>query len=927
MYNLSNLEPKFKIFLNAENISAVTARNYLSDIRHFLGWLISDKTYEINKDLKANISLLNSKIIQVYKDHHLKTSLPVKTINRRLSALRKFFLFCQKESILLDNPGKKVGNISLVKKINKDNKYKTTPDNKINNHNPLLSKNSNTVYLKQTPKLFSYPKTFIFLVFIFLVGSFILLFKSLQTGNPTHVPIIGSTQDGKRYLTFTGKFLDSLGNPISSKMDAIFKLYTEPAGGNAIYTSSCIGENGEITPDVNGNVRLLLGSDCDGKPIPGDLFFDNPNLYLGIALGSDNEMEPRQHIPNVGYAKNSDTVQGLNIGNQSLTVPYINENGDLLVGAPRSGIRSTFQSSNFSISSAETVTIESADIGDVILQATESGTIKLRTGGFSDSYTRLTINNEGNIGIGTLFPTYGFEVNDDLKITNGNRLILASSSADPSGENGSMYYNIQSNRFRCYQGGAWTDCFQNNEKSPIGGVYNGILDEDLPLTIIESELAGLRMKIKNLQDKLDDIEQNTINSVSYLTSNFQQLTSNLIYVREKIITPVVETTRLETQEINSQGKDLVVNLNTTTPNASSILKSEEKGPLAQLIIKGLEGKTVAAIDVSGNASFSGQIAAENLLINKDATIAGNLRANLIESENISQLADKLTALEETTNASTPEVNDAQKITSELKTDMNEIQKLLADIKNQPLSNPQYYQKLDNNGTFEQLKVTGSSNLFNLSVAGSNTIGQILIENNSILSLAWDLKLSALGNIKLFDDVVIISKDGNIRTKGKVIAEAGVITNKIEALNEDGKVSINRLAISGLTIDDKYVSSASSGALIAAKENYKINGISTPALETNISTAGDALIPAQSQELIIYNNNIKDASLIYLTPKDQITNSPLSVSKQESCVRTPELNEENKNTSGAESLNCKPYFKVSINSPTVTPLAFNWLIIN
>ena len=210
MYNLSNLEPKFKIFLNAENISAVTARNYLSDIRHFLGWLISDKTYEINKDLKANISLLNSKIIQVYKDHHLKTSLPVKTINRRLSALRKFFLFCQKESILLDNPGKKVGNISLVKKINKDNKYKTTPDNKINNHNPLLSKNSNTVYLKQTPKLFSYPKTFIFLVFIFLVGSFILLFKSLQTGNPTHVPIIGSTQDGKRYLTFTGKFLYSL---------------------------------------------------------------------------------------------------------------------------------------------------------------------------------------------------------------------------------------------------------------------------------------------------------------------------------------------------------------------------------------------------------------------------------------------------------------------------------------------------------------------------------------------------------------------------------------------------------------------------------------------------------------------------------------------------------------------------------------------
>ena len=274
-------------------------------------------------------------------------------------------------------------------------------------------------------------------------------------------------------------------------------------------------------------------------------------------------------------------------------------------------------------------------------------------------------------------------------------------------------------------------------------------------------------------------------------------------------------------------------------------------------------------------------------------------------------------MKEKTKGSTSEVNDVQKNTSEVKTDMNDIQKLLADIKNQPLSNPQYYQSIEstqqfNKLTIEQLTVSDKSNFYDLAVSNSGTIGNIYIQDNSILSLAWDLKLSALANIRLFDDSVIISRDGNIRTKGKVIAETGVITNKIEALNEENNVSINKLAVGGLTIDNKYLSSASSSALIAAGENFNLNGISAPALETNISTAGDAVIPSQNQELIIYNENIKDSSLIYLTPKDQIVDTPLSVSKKEVCS--------NKN-------DCKPYFKVSINSPTASPLAFNWLIIN
>src|SRR3989344_9673421 len=95
MYNLSNLEPGFKNFLLAENISSVTLRNYMSDFRHFRGWVLSREDVNESSNMNTNLNLLDSKIIEEYKNHHVESALPSKTINRRLSTLRKFILFCQ----------------------------------------------------------------------------------------------------------------------------------------------------------------------------------------------------------------------------------------------------------------------------------------------------------------------------------------------------------------------------------------------------------------------------------------------------------------------------------------------------------------------------------------------------------------------------------------------------------------------------------------------------------------------------------------------------------------------------------------------------------------------------------------------------------------------------------------------------------------
>jgi hypothetical protein len=295
--------------------------------------------------------------------------------------------------------------------------------------------------------------------------------------------------------------------------------------------------------------------------------------------------------------------------------------------------------------------------------------------------------------------------------------------------------------------------------------------------------------------------------------------------------------------------------------------------------------------------------------------------------------------------------------------INDIQKLLADIKNQPMPDAKYYQNLDSsvilsvakdlatplttlragsgsvnnasldsspakrgqNDTFAQLTVTGTSNLYTVSVSNSLLVGTTLFENNTIISLASELKLSALEKINLFDGAVVIAKDGSITTKGELIAQGGVRTNEIRPLTENGQVSIDNLAINKLIINEKFTPATPEAAIIAAADNFAKNGLFAPAFETTTASAGLALLPENSQEVIIYNNNIKKDSLIYLTPTSPTAPIALTVASKETCPA--DQYGQNSVLSLQATSSCRPYFRVSTPSPTTTPTKFNWLIIN
>ena len=124
-YNFDNLEASFKVFLTAGNKNKVTIKNYLSDIRHFLGWLtLYFRAKSLSKEqLSTNnnesfiwLSLINKQTIFDYRSYMKENRLPDKSINRRLSTVRKFCSFCISQGWLKENPAKQIENVGLMER-------------------------------------------------------------------------------------------------------------------------------------------------------------------------------------------------------------------------------------------------------------------------------------------------------------------------------------------------------------------------------------------------------------------------------------------------------------------------------------------------------------------------------------------------------------------------------------------------------------------------------------------------------------------------------------------------------------------------------------------------------------------------------------------------------------------------------------------
>lgn len=119
-YNVHNLEALFKKYLlsvndscesHSENMASSSVRNYLSDFRFFWGWLVAKAHLPESFDDAAQMATITKDHVLAFRQFMVEEKLPLITVNRRLSTIRRFFRFCVSQGWISVNPAHEVQNI------------------------------------------------------------------------------------------------------------------------------------------------------------------------------------------------------------------------------------------------------------------------------------------------------------------------------------------------------------------------------------------------------------------------------------------------------------------------------------------------------------------------------------------------------------------------------------------------------------------------------------------------------------------------------------------------------------------------------------------------------------------------------------------------------------------------------------------------
>jgi len=183
-------------------------------------------------------------------------------------------------------------------------------------------------------------------ILISSIGICSLLIYNTTLGN-RETDVLGEKYHGQtRSVSFKGALADDNGNPITSPTNMRFSLYSSPtASGEAKLWE----EVQEVIPDDTGEFIVALGNH---SPIPEDVFVSGNKLYVGVSIGSEAELSPRQPIANVHLAKEAQTLQGLlpithSRAKTENVILALDSSGNLTLGGQKSH---TFQATGGSFS-------------------------------------------------------------------------------------------------------------------------------------------------------------------------------------------------------------------------------------------------------------------------------------------------------------------------------------------------------------------------------------------------------------------------------------------------------------------------------------------------------------------------------------------------------------------------------------------------
>jgi len=103
-------------------------------------------------------------------------------------------------------------------------------------------------------------------------------------------------------VSYQGFLTDSGGAPVDTTVSITFKIYNVDLGGIPLWTDT-------QSVDVNQGVYSVTFESTPANPFPPSMTF-NIEYFLGVQVGADAEMTPRQAFTAVPYALNADRVDG-----------------------------------------------------------------------------------------------------------------------------------------------------------------------------------------------------------------------------------------------------------------------------------------------------------------------------------------------------------------------------------------------------------------------------------------------------------------------------------------------------------------------------------------------------------------------------------------------------------------------------------------
>ncbi|PIP85879.1 hypothetical protein COW83_01925, partial [Candidatus Collierbacteria bacterium CG22_combo_CG10-13_8_21_14_all_43_12] len=345
---------QFKSSLEKEKKTHSTIKNYLSDLNHFFLWTANQTPFTTQNLFNILSEIQLQAYITYLKLSHTSTSV----LNRRQSSIKKLARFCFSEGYIPRNPFEikppvqKLAPLAWIERLARKPKKPESG-----------SKNRFAIWYDQYNALSWTPYLNIALLVLATTAMAIFAYNQI-IGQARPSAAATALTPPKRQLSFQGRLTDSSGTPITTAVSVVFKLFNALTGPTQLYTTGTCS----ITPDQEGIFSSLIGDTVCGAEIPSSVFTDNRDIFLEITVGAET-LTPRQQIATVGYALNSETLQGYPASASAVenTIPVMNNDGDIILGSASPDIKST--SGNFNIEGQSvSVKTTTSSGGSIVLQ-------------------------------------------------------------------------------------------------------------------------------------------------------------------------------------------------------------------------------------------------------------------------------------------------------------------------------------------------------------------------------------------------------------------------------------------------------------------------------------------------------------------------------------------------------------------------------